>query len=399
MLVVLALLACSSPEVADAGDPADLASFDPQAESLFSDLADAGYDAVPGQYLVLVDDGDGLSRAMDRAHRDLAAVVPAAVVVQELEQLPILTVQMTHEEALELARQPRIVAVEPDWIATLARPTFGSACATSSAETVPAGVAAMGSNAADGAGIAVAVLDTGIDTSHGDLSVAGLVDFTGSRGGGVDDNGHGTHVAGSIAAVDDANGVIGVAPAVDLYGVKVLDRRGSGAYSVIAAGLDWSVSNGMDVVNMSLGGTYDSTVLHAAVTRAHGAGVIQVVAAGNSGIDASREFPAGYASEVITVSAYNVAGSGSWPSWSNYGSVVDIAAPGVSVCSTTKGGGWGTMDGTSMASPHVAGAAAVYLENHPTASFSSVVSALKSSATTLANTSRHSEDLANVTGL
>ena len=165
----------------------------------------------------------------------------------------------------------------------------------------------------------------------------------------------------------------------------------------MAAGLDWAVSNGMDVANLSLGGTSSSRVLHSAITSAHEAGVLLVVAAGNDAISATKEFPAAYDGEVLTVSAYDVTG-GVFASFSNYGvPPIDVAAPGVGVCSTTRGGSWGTMDGTSMASPHVAGAVALYLENHPLADLNEVENALKLGAVALPDTIRHQENLASVT--
>ncbi|MSP56317.1 MAG: hypothetical protein EXR69_12050 [Myxococcales bacterium] len=129
-------------------------------------------------------------------------------------------------------------------------------------------------------------MDSGI-YSHTDLTIAGFVDKVSGKTANYDDNGHGTHVAGTIAALNNSKGVVGVAPGVSLYGVKVLDRRGSGAYSTIASGVDWAVSNSMDVANMSLGGTTDSATLHASITAAAAADVVLVVAAGNEGVNAS----------------------------------------------------------------------------------------------------------------
>ncbi|MFZ5478459.1 MAG: S8 family serine peptidase [Myxococcota bacterium] len=386
--MLLLLVACSPTDVIDAGDPSVTDGFD--LDALYSDAADAGWENVPGQYNVLVADGakDGLLADLD------------GELVDELVIAPVFTARMTFAEAQRLAKHPDVISVEPDWLA-FASARGGSACASSASQTTPAGVSAMGTNSAGrtGSGVAVAVLDTGIDNTHTDLTVAGIVDKTGGRGGGVDDNGHGTHVAGSIAALNNSRGVVGVAPAASLYGVKVLDRRGSGSYSTIASGVDWAVTNGMDVVNMSLGGTSNSATLHASITAAYAAGVIQVVAAGNSGVSATREYPANYDGEVLTVSAWDPATS-TFPSWSNYGvPPVDVAAPGVGVCSTAKGGSYESMDGTSMATPHVAGAVALYLQGNPGASFATVEAAIEGNVSALANTATHSEDLSVVTGL
>lgn len=406
-LLSLALPGCLAPDVLDAGDPSALDDFDAEEGALWSDLADAGWEHFPGQYNVLLDADAADAPALRGA---LLGRVRDAELVSELDTIPVFTARMSFAEALALAGDPAVLAVEPDWLAfavrdtddveALARPVAAS-CASSTVQAAPSGVTALGTNAAGrtGAGVNVAVLDTGIDTTHSDLSVAGLVDETGSRGGGIDDNGHGTHVSGTIAALDNTLGVIGVAPDADLYGVKVLDRRGSGSYSGIAAGIDWAVAHGMDVLNMSLGGSADSATLHTAITAAYDADVVTVVAAGNSGVSATLSYPAAYDGEVLTISAWSVSSS-SFPSWSNYGiPPVDVAAPGVGVCSTARGGSYQTMDGTSMATPHVVGAVALYLEGHPTATFAQVEAAIEGGVTALADTARHREDLARVTGL
>ena len=216
-----------------------------------------------------------------------------------------------------------------------------------------------------GAGIAVAVLDTGIDRGHPDLAanIAGGVNFVSKPpwkpvdpSKWDDDNGHGSHVAGIIAALDNDIGVIGVAPEADLYALKVLDKTGSGYISQIIAGLEWCVDNGIDVANMSLGTDADIQSFHDACDEAAAAGVILVAAAGNDGADV--DYPGAYDS-VIAVAATNAADAVPW--WSSPGSAVAIAAPGVSVYSTWKGAGYDTIGGTSMAAPHVTGTLALAL--------------------------------------
>ncbi len=206
-----------------------------------------------------------------------------------------------------------------------------------------------------GSGVNVAVLDTGIDYKHPDLNdnCYGGVNIINPRKDYRDDNGHGTHCAGIIAAEDNDFGVVGVAPQASLYGVKVLDRRGSGWVSDIIAGLDWCDKNGMDIVNMSFGGGYSSS-LHDACDAAKDAGLLLVAAAGNNG--GAVIYPAAYDS-VIAVSATN--SSDGLASFSNYGDEIAIAAPGVNIYSTYLGGGYATGDGTSMACPHVVGTLAL----------------------------------------
>lgn len=206
--------------------------------------------------------------------------------------------------------------------------------------------------------IKVAIVDTGIDTRHPDLmaNIKGGVNTIKSWVSYNDDNGHGTHVAGIVAAVDNSIGVVGVGPKIDLYGVKVLDSRGSGYLSDVIEGLDWVIKNKMQVVNMSLGTSSNVQSFHDAVVRVNAVGIVQVAAAGNSG--GAVLYPAAY-QEVIAVSATDQ--TNTIASWSSRGSEVDLAAPGVNIYSTYKGSIYATLSGTSMASPHVAGAAALVL--------------------------------------
>lgn len=238
----------------------------------------------------------------------------------------------------------------------------------------------------------VAIIDTGIDSSHPDLNVFKSVNMI-NGGTGNDDNGHGTHVAGTVAAKDNGTGVVGVAPGARLWAVKVLGADGSGLMSNIIAGVDYVAQNAsqIEVANMSLGCSCTSSALNQAIQNAVNAGVVFAVAAGNSSKDSATYSPANH-SAVITVSAiadFNGQGGGgaastcrsdvddSFADFSNYGSPVDIAAPGVCIRSTTRGGGYGPMSGTSMASPHVAGAAALYIARYGRASTANGVGIIK----------------------
>ncbi len=222
----------------------------------------------------------------------------------------------------------------------------------------------------------VAIIDTGIDLDHPDLYVYKNVTFVRGTRSGDDDHGHGTHVAGTVAALDNGVGVVGVAPGARLWAVKVLNRNGSGFISDIIKGVDYVTANAseIEVANMSLGGG-NSTSLNDAIKNSANKGVVYAVAAGNSATDAANTSPAN-SPDVLCVSAIadfnGLCGGGAaatcrndvddtFADFSNYGSVVDIAAPGVCILSTWKDGTYSTISGTSMASPHVAGAAALYL--------------------------------------
>ena len=211
----------------------------------------------------------------------------------------------------------------------------------------------------EGAGVKVAIIDTGIDLNHPDL--AGKVDGgysaitkTEKPEDYQDDNGHGTHVSGTVAALRDGKGVVGVAPKARLYAVKVLDADGSGNLSDVIDGIVWAAKNGMQVANLSLGAPTDSAAMHNAVKFAKGMGLVLVVAAGNSG--GSVGFPGAYP-EVITVAASDA--NDKIASFSSRGPQVKFIAPGVDIVSDKLGGGLISYNGTSMATPHVTGLAAL----------------------------------------
>ena len=239
----------------------------------------------------------------------------------------------------------------------------------------PEGITRIGGSvtSVDFSGVGVAIIDTGIDLDHPDLNVAGGVDIVGQAGGsdngGDDGHGHGTHVAGTIGAIADGEGVAGVAPGIDVYAVRVLDDNGSGTYGDIIAGLEWVLTqDDIRVVNMSLGGAGDpagNTMLEDAIQAAIDAGVVVCIAAGNDATDTSGFVPAGYDLGIV-VSAYDSYGGDNGPAYfSNYGDAVDIAAPGMAITSTYLDGQYAALSGTSMAAPHVAGAAAAYIAKYP----------------------------------
>jgi subtilisin len=279
--------------------------------------------------------------------------------------IPAIAAHLPEAAIRALAKQPGIVRIEAD----------GRVHAVDE-YTDAWGVEHIHSGAAHargvtGTGVKVAVIDTGIDYTHPDLAAnyAGGYDFVNDDADPMDDHGHGTHVAGTVAAVYNGVGVVGVAPDARLYALKVLDDTGSGWWSDVIAALQWAVEHGIHVTNNSYAGdtatdpsTPQPTALQDAFDSAEAAGVLHAAAAGNdgkaNGTGDNVRYPALFDS-VIAVAATDQ--NDSRASFSSTGPAVELSAPGVSIYSTTLGGGYGFMSGTSMASPHVAGAAALVI--------------------------------------
>lgn len=267
--------------------------------------------------------------------------------------------------AHRIAQSPLIAYFEPNGVAWVigvgadARPPKpgGGADNGTSAQVIPPGISRVG-GPLDGTAKHAWVIDTGIDTSHPDLLTGRGANFVLRGKDTVEDgNGHGTHVSGTIAALNNTIDVVGVAAGAILHPVRVLDNSGSGTVDGVVAGVDYVAANGApgDVANMSLGASGHFQSLHDAVANAAARGILFAVAAGNSADYAMTHEPAHIeAPNVYTVSA--VDGGDRFAFFSNWGNPpIDFAAPGVSILSTKKGGGTTTLSGTSMAAPHVAG--------------------------------------------
>jgi subtilisin family serine protease len=237
------------------------------------------------------------------------------------------------------------------------------------------------------------IIDTGIDTTNRDLNVVDHVNFHGGRN--IDCDGHGTHVAGIVAAKDDDRGVVGVAPGAPLTGVKVLGCNGSGTGRAVIEGIDWVTANADKpaIANVSLTGRANRA-LDKAVRRSAASGVFYSVSAGNRGKHACDYSPpragAGENNGIVTTAAVN--DSRQEVRWSNYGSCVDLWAPGTQILSTQLGGGTTTMSGTSQAAPHVGGTAALYLSNSNNAAPATVEETLKVDAVRVESEEKRSQD-------
>jgi subtilisin len=279
--------------------------------------------------------------------------------------VPALAASLPEPAVAALQRNPRVVAVDPDVEITASDLELDN---TWGVKHIGAGDLHAAGN--KGAGVTVAVIDSGIDYQHPELTAnyLGGHDFVNDDDDPYDDFFHGTHVAGTIAAADDDAGVVGVAPKAKLIALKVLDASGSGSFSDVVAALDWLVqykeaNPGEYVTNNSYGSNLDpGLTVFMAFANAYADGILHVAAAGNSGNCSGKGggigFPAWYES-VIAVTA--VDSTNARACFSSVGPDAELAAPGVGILSTVPGGGYDTFSGTSMASPHVAGVAALVI--------------------------------------
>ena len=266
--------------------------------------------------------------------------------------------KVSKAEMEKLKEDPSVLFIEQDRIVTIEGGKKRDVTPPPEQQITPWGISRVGGFVdATNLGRTAWIIDTGVDQDHPDLNVAesNNISFVPRDSNPDDKHGHGTHVAGIIAAKNNSQDVVGVAAGAPVVSVRVLDRRGSGAMSDVLAGVNYVASRAQvgDVANMSLGGgVYDA--LDLAVTNAGQAGIKFVLAAGNESMDASLTSPARANGEnVFTVSAIDEADALAY--FSNYGLGVDYAAPGVNILSLQKGGGTTTMSGTSMAAPHVTG--------------------------------------------
>lgn len=233
---------------------------------------------------------------------------------------------------------------------------------------IPWGVHYIGSDKCwqetKGQGVKVAVIDSGIDGSHPNLkqNIKGGINLVTHGKPYDDDNGHGTHVAGTIAAADIGQGILGVAPEAELYAVKVLDKWGDGTVLNAINAIDWCLTKGIDIVNMSFGTDKYSKALEEAVKVAYRRGLIIVAAAGNDGGPDTVDYPSVF-KETLSVAAID--NRGRLASYSSYGPEVDLLAPGSNIISTYLWGSYVRLSGSSMATAHITGALALLKARYP----------------------------------
>lgn len=310
--------------------------------------------------------------------------------VKSLESVNALYMELKPEEVNQLLSNPMVASIEEDKPIQIAEDRslaqVENQPVKESAQTIPWGIHSTGSyilKQAVGSGgnpIKIAVFDTGI-SSHSDLHIAGGVSYVDSVQEYSDDKGHGTHIAGTIAALDNAVGVVGAAPDSELYAVKVANSSGEGYTSSVIEGIEWAIENKIKIINMSFVSAQYSESLHEAIKKANDAGIIIVAAAGNNGAgEDTIQYPAKYP-EVIAVGA--VDSSHHRADYSATGAELDLVAPGYGIISTTMNGGYGVSSGTSNAAAHVTGAAALLWSHHPSWNGQQITEKLYETATPL----------------
>jgi subtilisin family serine protease len=324
--------------------------------------------AIDGQYIVVLNDG-----ADARSVAAVAGVSPKHVYTAALDGF---SASLNHGQLNALQRNPNVKWIEQDQVVELGASQTGATWGLDRVDQRDLPLNSTYNYTPTGAGVRGYIIDTGINTGHTNFGGRASIGWDGIGDGNQDCNGHGTHVAGTVGST-----TYGVAKGVTLIGVRVFACGNTGNNSTIVAGIDWTAANAVKpaVANLSLGGGASSTT-DAAVNGLINAGVITVVAAGNSNADACNYSPARVAN-AITVGSTTSADARS--SFSNYGSCVDVFAPGSSILSTWIGSttATNTIDGTSMASPHVAGVAALYLQGNTTATQATVANAIISTST------------------
>ncbi|MFD1885874.1 S8 family serine peptidase [Paenibacillus wenxiniae] len=320
--------------------------------------------------------------------------------LEDAVKLPLVDLyaaELTPSDVNDLIREGTVESVELDQPIELAASKVEEKDLQNQAQSIPWGLYSIGANLvkkiSKGKQVKVAVLDTGI-SSHSDLNIKGGISFVDGESDYSDRQGHGTHMAGTISAVDDTYGIIGVAPDVDLYAVKVINAEGKGYTSSVIQAIDWAIDQHINIINISFTSVEYSEALEKAIQTAREKGILIFAAAGNSGNGSDNvRYPAKYPG-VIGVGAVNTAHMRA--TFSATGEGVDLVAPGTNVLSTLNHNKYGVLSGTSSATAFASGAAALLWEHHPDWTADQVVEQLYQTATSLGESRQYGKGLINV---
>ncbi len=365
-LLALALAACSE----NPASPIPLGSA-PSTVS-FSKSQSA---PIAGSYIVVFNNS---VQDVDAEVQKLVSKHGGAVKHKYKSALKGMAIELSDAEVTALRAEPSVAYVEQDQTMSISTVQSGATWGIDRVDQRALPLSGTYTYNADGTGVTVYIIDTGINFTHAEYSgrASKGIDEVTSGGTAADCNGHGSHVSGTVGGT-----TYGVAKKVKLIAVRVLDCSGSGATSGVIAGIDWVTANRVlpAAANMSLGGGFSAS-LNTAVQNSIAAGVVYAIAAGNSTADACNSSPAS-APNAITVGATDI--NDGFASFSNFGTCVDINGPGVNITSSWIGSNTATntISGTSMATPHVAGAAALYLQTNPSATPQQVRDGLVNNAT------------------
>ncbi|MFF0827407.1 Ig-like domain-containing protein [Brevibacillus sp. NPDC003359] len=311
--------------------------------------------------------------------------------VQQLST-KVMVAQLTESEMEVMSQDENVAYIEEDSEIELAETNL------TEKQEVPWGIAHIRANQAHeknfkGQNIKIGIIDTGI-SNHEDLRVKGGISYVEGKSDFDDEHGHGTAVAGVIAGKDNDVGIVGVAPEAEIYAIRVLDEKGHGTYSSMIQGIEWAIQNDMNIVSISAGGKIDSQALHDQIKRANQQGILVIASAGNRGMGEDTQlYPAKYA-ETLSIGAIDQ--DNQRADFSSVGSGLDLMAPGVDILSTSLHGDYEQRSGTSLAAPHVAGAAAVIWSKKGNATNREVRDSLVDHATPLGESRFYGKGLVNL---
>lgn len=367
LFATLALAACS-----DSSNPPTAPASPQQIQAPLAPVYFKGNDGIPNDYIVVFKDGV-VTGLLSRASATVASLVGTPKYSYDVV-LKGFAATLTPDMLAKLRANPDVAYIEQDQVVEASTTQTGATWGLDRIDQRNRPLNGTYVYTSTGSGVTAYIIDTGIQTSHSQFGGRAAVAFDALGGNGQDCNGHGTHVAGTVGSA-----TYGVAKGVALRAVRVLNCSGSGTTSGVISGMNWVASHHVakSVANMSLGGGA-SSAMNTAANNLASSGVFLAVAAGNSNANACNSSPSG-AANVTSVAAST--STDAKASFSNFGSCVHLYAPGQSITSTWLNGGTNTISGTSMASPHVTGVAALYKATFGDASFSTIRSWLTTNAT------------------